>query len=153
MGTQQILMIVLSVIIVGVAVGVGITMFQNQAVNSNRQAVIADLNNFAAQAIAWYKLPVNMGGGGNGEPGFVSSGTTPTAGLLSYIGFVETGSGTGKYEYSNDNGTYSIAPTQYTLEITGVGKEQVSSGVFVGATLTIDMREAPGNQIEITINN
>jgi len=154
MGTQQILMIVLSVIIVGIAVGVGITMFQNQAVNSNRQAVIADLNNFAAQAIAWYKLPVNMGGGGNGTPGFVGEDEAPTAGLLSYIGFVETGSGTGVYEYTNDNGTYSIEDqTQYTLSIKGEGKEKVGTETYVGATLTINMENAPGQQISIAIDN
>nr|MBC8383659.1 hypothetical protein [Candidatus Cloacimonadota bacterium] len=48
MGTQQILLIVLSVIIVGIAVAVGITMFNAQSVNSNRNACIADMNNFAA---------------------------------------------------------------------------------------------------------
>ncbi len=63
MGTQQILMIVLSVIIVGIAVGVGITMFQNQAKTSNRQALLGDLRNFSASAIAFYKIPASMGGG------------------------------------------------------------------------------------------
>ena len=151
MGTQQILMIVLSVIIVGVAVGVGITMFQNQAVNSNRQAVIADLNNFAAQAIAWYKLPVNMGGGGNGEPGFAETDAPPTAGLLSYIGFSDE-SGEGVYEYTNDNGKYTLTATQYTLEITGEGNEMVGDNkVGVGATLTVDMTLAPGDQISLEI--
>ena len=149
MGTQQILMIVLSVIIVGVAVGVGITMFQNQAVNSNRQAVIADLNNFAAQAIAWYKLPVNMGGGGNGEPGFLSSGSA-TAGLLSYIGF-KTPEGEEKPSYGNDNGDYELTATQYTLTIVGKGKEKAGAN-NVQATLTIDMTKVPGQQISLVVD-
>ena len=152
MGTQQILMIVLSVIIVGVAVGVGITMFQNQAVNSNRQAVIADLNNFGAQAIAWYKLPKNMGGGGNGEPGFLGEGGAPTAGLLSYIGFVDPTSGAGVNTYNNDNGTYTLTPTANTLDIIGTGKEKVGATDVVGATLKIDMTKAPGQQITLTVN-
>jgi len=153
MGTQQILMIVLSVIIVGVAVGVGITMFQNQAVNSNRQAVIADLNNFAAQAIAWYKLPENMGGGGNGNPGF---GTTTddvpaTAGLLSYIGFVDPETGEGVDTYTNDNGTYTINAAGTSLTITGTGKEKIGDAE-VQATLTINMTLPPGQQIDVTVN-
>jgi len=117
MGTQQILMIVLSVIIVGVAVGVGITMFQNQARNSNRQAVISDLQNFRANAIAFYKMPASMGGGGNGNPGFVGTGTSG-AQLRTYLGFPASGN------FSNDNGDYSI-PTlqQHTLTINGLGKE------------------------------
>jgi len=151
MGTQQILMIVLSVIIVGVAVGVGITMFQNQAINSNRQAVIADLNNFAAQAIAWYKLPVNMGGGGNGEPGFLSSGSA-TAGLLSYIGFVDPETGEGVDTYTNDNGTYTLTAGTNTLDIIGTGKEKVGEADYVKATLKIDMALAPGKQISLTVD-
>ncbi len=152
MGTQQILMIVLSVIIVGVAVGVGITMFQNQAVNSNRQAVLADLNNFGAQAIAWYKLPKNMGGGGNGDPGFGTSseGVPPTAGLLSYIGFVDPTTGEGVNLYKNDNGEYTLTAAGNKLTITGTGKEKVGT-TNVQATLEIDMTLPPGQQIKATV--
>ncbi len=39
MATQQILLIVLTVIIVGIAIAVGIAMFKAHAINSNRQAV------------------------------------------------------------------------------------------------------------------
>ena len=42
MGQTQILLIVLSVIIVGVAVAVGIDQFQENALTSNRDAVAAD---------------------------------------------------------------------------------------------------------------
>jgi len=154
MGTQQILMIVLSVIIVGVAVGVGITMFQNQAVNSNRQALVADLTNFASQAIAYYKVPATMGGGGNGTPGFASSGTTPTAGLLSYIGFLTSEGETPTYTYSNDNGSYtlSIAGPE-NLTITGTGKELLG-GTAVSAVLEIDMTPESGqSQYKVTITH
>ncbi len=152
MGTQQILMIVLSVIIVGVAVGVGITMFQNQAINSNRQAVIADLNNFASQAIAWYKLPENMGGGGNGVPGFgiTTEETPPTAGLLSYLGFVDPETGEGVSTYTNDNGTYELTANASTLTITGTGKEKIGDAE-VQATLEINMTLPPGQQIDVTV--
>ena len=64
MGTQQILLIVLSVIIVGIAVAVGITMFNAQATNSNRQAVMSDMNNLASSCLAFYKTPTSHGGGG-----------------------------------------------------------------------------------------
>jgi len=63
MGTQQVLLIVLSVIIVGVAVAGGIGMFNKQLENQNRQALIADMNYIAAQAIAYYRMPKTAGGG------------------------------------------------------------------------------------------
>jgi len=50
MGQQQLLLIILGVIIVGIAVAVGITMFQDNAVDQNRSAVIADLTTLSAKA-------------------------------------------------------------------------------------------------------
>ena len=45
MGQQQLLLIVLGVIIVGIAVVVGINLFNANATNANRDAVVSDLNN------------------------------------------------------------------------------------------------------------
>ncbi len=92
MGTQQILLIVLSVIIVGIAVAVGITMFNAQATNSNRQAIVGDMNNQASSALAFYKTPATHGGG---EGFFISANAVGT-----WIGYdwdgtdLETGNGT-----------------------------------------------------------
>ncbi len=65
MGTQQQLLIVISVIIVGLAIMIGATMFNQTSMNSNRNAVIAESNLIAGNAIAYYRAPVTMGGGGN----------------------------------------------------------------------------------------
>ncbi len=62
MGQQQILLIVLSVILVGIAIAVGITMFRAQAVQSNLDAIIADLNNIGAMAYQYRLRPASMGG-------------------------------------------------------------------------------------------
>ncbi|HNX38628.1 MAG TPA: hypothetical protein PKI15_09760 [Candidatus Cloacimonadota bacterium] len=64
MGTQQILLIVLSVIIVGVAIVVGITMFRNQAINSNAQALAAEATNMRTEVVQFFKIPLDQGGGG-----------------------------------------------------------------------------------------
>jgi len=66
MGTQQILMIILSVIVVGTAIAVGIQMFDTQLENQTRQALAAELMQQASMAQAWYRTPKMMGGGGNG---------------------------------------------------------------------------------------
>ncbi|HQH57009.1 MAG TPA: hypothetical protein PLW05_10745 [Candidatus Marinimicrobia bacterium] len=151
MGTQQILLIVLSSFVVGIAVIIGITMFHNQAINTNRQAVISDLNNFAAQAVAYYKLTESMGGGGNGSPGF-GEGDNPSTILLSYLGFVQEGSGEISYKHTNDVGTYSItSQTAHTLTINGVGKEKVGASDNVEVNLSINMAKNPGQQITITV--
>ena len=61
MGQQQLLLIILGVIIVGIAVAVGITMFQDNAVDQNRSAVIADLTTLAAKAQQYYEADHTWG--------------------------------------------------------------------------------------------
>ena len=64
MGTQQILMIILSVVVVGAAVAIAIQQFNTQQENQEKMAAIADMLNYAAQAKAWYQTPTFMGGAG-----------------------------------------------------------------------------------------
>jgi len=53
----------LGVIIVGIAIAVGLSLFSAQSVQSNRDAIINDLNNLAAQAYQYRIRPTSMGGG------------------------------------------------------------------------------------------
>ena len=106
MGQQQLLLIVLSVIIVGIAVVVGINMFSASAASANLEAVTSDLLNLAARAQQYYVKPTGMGGGGNSFAGLTSiNQLTPKA--------------------SNDNGTYSIktAGTATKVVLKGVGNQ------------------------------
>ena len=65
MGQQQLLLIVLGVIIVGIAVVVGINVFTASSSQANRDAVISDMTNLAAMAQQYYRKPAALGGGGN----------------------------------------------------------------------------------------
>ena len=64
MGQQQLLLIILGVIIVGIAIAVGITMFSSASVAANKDAIVNDLNNLAANAYQFKIRPCTMGGGG-----------------------------------------------------------------------------------------
>jgi len=64
MGLQQILMIVLSIIIVGIAVAVGIIIFDTQATNQKVAAIHSDLQQLAIHIQAYWRTPVIMGGAG-----------------------------------------------------------------------------------------
>ena len=70
MGQQQLLLIILGVIIVGIAIAVGITMFTSSATEANRQAVISDLVNYGAKAQRYYRTPESLAGGGQDFNGF-----------------------------------------------------------------------------------
>jgi len=63
MGYQQIIMLVIGVIIIGLSTAVGLTMFTQEMTRINRQSIISDMNIFAGVANAYYKTPTNYGGG------------------------------------------------------------------------------------------
>lgn len=77
MGQQQLLLIILGVIIVGIAIAVGLSMFTAQSVGAQRDAIISDITNLAATAYQHRIRPASMGGGGgvydasNGGTAFV----------------------------------------------------------------------------------
>ena len=64
MGQQQLLLIILGVIIVGIAIAVGLSLFSAQSVQANKDAMINDINNIAANAYQFRVRPISMGGGG-----------------------------------------------------------------------------------------
>jgi hypothetical protein len=70
MGQQQLLLIILGVIIVGIAIAVGLSLFSAQSVASNKDAIINDLGNLAATAYQFKIRPNSMGGGGGSYTGF-----------------------------------------------------------------------------------
>ena len=118
MGQQQLLLIILGVVVVGIAVAVGITIFSDSAASTNRDALTSDLVYLASRAQHYYRRPVSMGGG---------------EGSFAAITFDKLFS-----EPSNSNGRYFIngaaSATQVTLR--GVGRERINAT----DTVTVDVR-------------
>ncbi len=115
MGQQQLLLIILGVIVVGIAVAVGITMFTDNAVSANRDAVTNDLVNLASRAQQFYRRPTALGGGQGSFLG-LSADNTGLAKLTS--------------KAINSNGTYSImtAGDANSVELKGIGTEKGTNG-------------------------
>ncbi len=63
MGQQQLLLIVLGVIIVGIAIAVGVNLFQANAIETKRNNVINEAVNLAAMAQQYYMKSKAYGGG------------------------------------------------------------------------------------------
>lgn len=126
MGQQQLLLIILGVIVVGVAVIVGVAMFQDNALEHDRAAMAADLKTLASKAQHYYARPMTMGGGSN-----------------SFVGLTADARGIGmlagtKYT-DNVNGTYTIktAGTADQVVIHGIGKVAMSDGSFPEYDMTV----------------
>ena len=109
MGQQQLLLIILGVIIVGIAIAVGLSLFSAQSVQSNRDAMINDLNNLTAQAYQFRIRPSSMGGG----QGDYTTFTIPTK------------------MQTNENGMYTAAPTTNTIVFTAVSAQNASNSMKV----------------------
>ena len=139
MGYQQMLMLVLCVIIIGVSTTIGIEMFNNEMMKFNRKSVISEMNLFAGVANAYYMTPHSMGGGER-------SWNVDKMGL--WLGF--------NYDDINNmvltaNGTYIFSSYGDELIIVGTGNEIGNDGIeYVQATLHFTGRN---NDITTTINN
>ncbi len=64
MGQQQLLLIILGVIIVGIAIAVGVAQFGAHSTQANKDGVTSSLVNIAANAYQFKIRPTTMGGGG-----------------------------------------------------------------------------------------
>jgi Tfp pilus assembly protein PilE len=122
MGQQQLLLIVLSVIIVGIAVVVGINVFTASAASSNRDSLISSLTNLGSLAQLYYRKPTALAGGGNSfvnwtiptslqQTANMSAAVTPTV-IAAQVTLVAVGTETG-----NDGTT----KTKVTLTVTSTG--------------------------------
>jgi hypothetical protein len=108
MGQQQLLLIILGVIIVGIAIAVGLSLFSAQSVQANKDAIINDLNNVAAYCYQYKIRPTSMGGGQNSYVGCT---------LPSQIA-------------SNDNATYVLSgATATAIVITGTSTTTANGSI------------------------
>ena len=125
MGQQQLLLIILGVIVVGIAVAVGITMFTDNAVSANRDAVTNDMVNLASRAQQHYRRPASMGGG---EGAFDNSrGGTALAGITQLTS-----------KPTNSNGRYLISNVAAaTITLRGIGRELVNGTDSVEVTMRV----------------
>ena len=100
MAQQQLLLLVLGIVVVGLAVVIGITMFDTNLTKSQADALVSDALRIASDAQAWATKPVQAGGGGG--PDALAS--------LGMDGFARLGFPTGVLgAYINPNGTFLLS--------------------------------------------
>jgi hypothetical protein len=100
MGQQQLLLIIVGVIIVGIAIAVGIFLFSGKSISSNKDAIINDLMNLGQHAYRYKLRPEPLGGGGRSYTGFTLPAQLTT----------------------NENATYSTTATPTTITFTAVSR-------------------------------
>jgi hypothetical protein len=122
MGQQQLLLIVLGVIVVGIAVVVGINLFNASAEEANKDGIVSDCTNLGAMAQQYYKKPASMGGGANDFTGWtIPAGLDSTAnGTYAATGHSSSGvtiTGTPLESTYTWDVTTTVSPTTITTVI------------------------------------
>ncbi len=122
MGQQQLLLIVLGVILVGVAVVLGIQYFQVGAEEGAKDELVAHCITVGANAQQWFSKPLAMGGGGNSFAGFGTHFTNNLIGL-----------------HNSTNGAYTTGGESATqVVITGTPTAALNYAWTVQARVTVD---------------
>ena len=135
MGQQQLLLIVLGVIIVGLAVVTGFVLFKTNLADMNRNAVINDITNLASKAQRHYKVSRVLGGGGNQNfDGFILSLGEQSNNNGEYRLLTLVGAGTkvaAAPTAVSANTAIPAASSTTTIYITGYGKELGNNGAYL----------------------
>jgi hypothetical protein len=130
MGQQQLLLLVLSAIVVGISIVVGINMFGTSAYQANQEAVLQDVITIASKAQEWYRKPSILGGGNR----------TFTGINLTSLGFPDSTSN-GRYQLTN------IGAQQFDVNATGQ-----EDGNGDGQALTVSVTVFPDSVGNPTVN-
>jgi hypothetical protein len=106
MGQQQLLLIVVGVIIVGLSITIGVSLFSSNAESSNRDAIIGDLSNLGSLARKYYITTRSLAGGNQSFAGW----------------FIPN------YLASNGNGSFSATISDQQVIISGIGVQTGNDG-------------------------
>jgi hypothetical protein len=134
MGTQQLLLISLAVVVGVIMIAIGLVMFRDQAASQNRDSVSGDMVYFASQARKYYRRPAVLGGGDHSFGGLRMRDITSRP--------------------TNANGIYTLVPDpvpegEQVLKIVGMGKEH---GLDDSTVVKITMSVTPDSVLMVTEN-
>jgi hypothetical protein len=122
MGQQQLLLLVITSVIVGIALVIGIEVFGSSMAKSNEDSIRHDIIEISSRLQEYYRKPSILGGGGHNFPVSLNFDD------LSYQGDNQTGN-----TFENSNGTFTLSVESNVVTITGEGNE---TGVSLTYTLT-----------------
>ena len=147
MGQQQLLLLVLGIVIVGLAVVVGIQAFSENQKQANADQMVNDCIRIASDSQAWKLKPSAFGGGAS-----ASNWTGLNFGQMGYtVGDqgLHPGTAAESDQYENLNGVYDLASSGATLTITANSYDPAGAGMNTVVVLVTGT--TPGS-IATTIN-
>lgn len=116
MGQQQLLIIILVTTVIGIAMIVALSVFENQSKQANRDAVYQDLLSSASFSQTAWEKPKSLGGAGNDFTNLNSDE------ILKLLHVPKSDFQAGNNEASNENGTYKVLEPESSNQIIIVGE-------------------------------
>ncbi len=141
MGQQQLLLLVLGIVIVGLAVVVGIQAFDENMKKSNADALVNDGVRIASEAQAWKLKPAAFGGGAD------TGATVFTTLTLEKLGYETDDADNGdcaEGEYGNANGCFGVVGSPTNFIITGTNTD-------IGNQVTVSITGTKSSEITTTV--
>ena len=145
MGQQQLLLLVLGIVIVGLAVVVGIQAFGENQKKSNADALVNDGVRIASDAQAWALKPAAFGGG-DGEFTGVQFND------LGYDVLDAADDQCAATSYQNLNGCFTMVETGGTVTITGTSWEGAGAEAPVLNEVVVAVSGTRPQDIATTVN-
>lgn len=149
MGQQQLLLVILVTIIVGIATVVAINTFGAAADSANLDAVRQDVAQIAAAAQGYYMKPAMLGGGGRSFEGITFNDIAFSASAISDGGLAAL----------NENGIYVISDADdddFTITAYAASGNNYSANVSAPAgdvTGTADVRPNDADPVTFTTDD
>lgn len=138
MGHQQLFLVIIGVIILGIAVAAGYSLYPDSAASANRDAVSDDLISLAGRARQYYDRPAAKGGGGG-----------------SFIGLTADSTGLQKLTSlpggRDGHGVYAIIVAGSAIEVIleGVGTEPAPDGSPVTVEMYVRNGDRPDSLVTV----
>ena len=129
MGQQQLLLVILVTIIVGIATVVAINTFGSAADQANIDAVTNDIATLASAAQGYYMRPAMLGGGSRSFTGLTFEG----------LAFPATGVTANGLTAQNENGRYTISAvtaTDFVVTAQPASGDEYAPGPVADGVLT-----------------
>ncbi|HAW80025.1 MAG: hypothetical protein CL662_14175 [Bacteroidetes bacterium] len=139
MGQQQLLLVILVTIIVGIATVVAINTFSSAADSANLDAVRQDVANIAASAQGYYMKPTQLGGGGQSFASVTFNNISFASDTIAQTGFLSAVNANGKYVISAAGATSFV-----------ITAHPASDPDYDASTLATAMGSTAGNTMSAT---
>ena len=148
MGQQQLLLLVLGIVIVGLAVVVGIQAFSESQKKTNADAIVNDVMRIASDTQAWKLKPAAFGGGVSAVQwtGLTFDQMGYETGDQSYSSATATAT-----EYENPNAIYALS-NQVLGPLTITATSYETDGSTVLNTVVVTVAGTQPSDITTTVN-